>query len=173
MLLAVDPVITEFMASNSETLYDGDGDSSDWIEIYNPSDEAINLQGWHLTDDRANLTRWTFPDADVGPDEFLVVFASGKDTIDGDGNLHTNFALSQAGEYLGLVHPDGVTIAGEFSPEFPAQFTDVSYGLLPNELDGVAGYFSTPTPGVANPSSFSLGPRIGDVTHSPLRSAGD
>ena len=78
-----------------------------------------------------SLSKWTFPSAELGEGQFVLVFASGKNKTDGQGYLHTNFALSQSGEYLGLVRPDGATIAREFSPEFPAQFTDVSYGLLP------------------------------------------
>ena len=36
-------VITEFMASNDATIVDGDGNSSDWIEIHNDSASTINL----------------------------------------------------------------------------------------------------------------------------------
>ena len=51
LLLDGTPLITEFMADNDETLLDKFGESSDWIEIYNPTTEPINLDGWHLTDD--------------------------------------------------------------------------------------------------------------------------
>jgi hypothetical protein len=63
IVLASQPVITEFMASNSSDFRDGDGNASDWIEIYNPTAQAINLAGWHLTDDDENLDKWTFPAA--------------------------------------------------------------------------------------------------------------
>ena len=62
LVLSSNPLITEFMASNDSTLNDGDGNSSDWIELYNPTAAAIDLAGWHLTDDSGNLTKWTFPD---------------------------------------------------------------------------------------------------------------
>ena len=128
-LLAAAPIITEFVASNKEVLTDGDRDSSDWIEVYNQGDESLDLQGWHLTDDRDNLSKWAFPSVVLDPGEFLVVFASSKDTTDRRGNLHTNFSLSKGGEYLGLVHPDGTTIASQFGTGYPAQFTDIAYGL--------------------------------------------
>ena len=130
-LLAGLPVITEFMASNSETLTDGNGNSSDWIEMFNAGDAATDLGGWHLTDDPADLTKWTFPAETLQPGDFLVVFASGDDTPDLAGNLHTNFRLNADGEYLALVSPDGTTIVSEFSTggaEYPDQATDVSYG---------------------------------------------
>ncbi len=60
----------------------------------------------------------------------MIVFASGKDRRPaGAGDLHTNFQLAADGEFLALVEPDGVSVAAAFSPGYPAQQTDVSYGL--------------------------------------------
>ena len=123
------PIITEFMASNGSTLADEDGDFSDWIEIHNPTAEAIHLNAWYLTDDEEDLTMWRFPMVTIPADGYLVVFASGKDRAVAGEQLHTNFSLSRSGEYLALVRPDGVTIVQEFAPEFPPQMRDVSYGL--------------------------------------------
>jgi len=83
--LADDPVITEFLAANSSSLRDSDGDTSDWIEIHNPGAESVELGGWRLTDDSL-LLKWAFPDLELPADARLVVFASGKDRTDtGDG----------------------------------------------------------------------------------------
>src|SRR4030042_383598 len=95
------PVISEFMASNGSNeplaegeLLDEDGDSSDWIEIYNPTAEAVHLGGWYLTNDADNLEQWQFPAGVVlGPGQFLVVFASGKDRKAASAELHTSFQL--------------------------------------------------------------------------------
>ena len=46
--------ITEFMASNTHTLTDEDGDSSDWIELQNTSSNAVSLLNWSLTDSSSN-----------------------------------------------------------------------------------------------------------------------
>ncbi|MEX2185715.1 MAG: lamin tail domain-containing protein [Pirellulales bacterium] len=133
MMLAADPVITEFVASNGGSLVDGSTPprTPDWIEIRNVGDAPADLAGWHLTDDPANPTRWTFPATPLAAGEFLVVFASGDGVPDAAGNLHANFSLNADGEYLALVRPD-MTIASEFSTagqNFPAQRTDVSYGI--------------------------------------------
>ncbi len=128
-LLAADPIITEFLASNEGILEDNDRESSDWIEIYNRGDEPALLEGWYLTDDANDLTKWTFPAVTVPAEQYLIVFASGKDRQDDDGELHTNFRLGGDGEYLALVQGDGQTIVSQFSPEYPEQFRDVSYGL--------------------------------------------
>lgn len=125
---AADPRITEFMAANSGAVLDEDGESSDWIEILNPGPGAINLAGWRLTDDPANLALWTFPATNLAPGQYLVVFASGKNRAVAGARLHSNFQLDAAGEYLALVKPDG-RIAQQFAPAFPPQLSDVSYGI--------------------------------------------
>ncbi|MFP4191152.1 MAG: CotH kinase family protein [Candidatus Hydrogenedentota bacterium] len=74
-------VINEVMASNGETLSDEDGDYPDWIELYNTGDDAVNLEGWGLSDDSDDPFQWTFPDSVLEPGQFLVVFASNKDRV--------------------------------------------------------------------------------------------
>ena len=133
-LLAANLLITEFMASNRGTLNDGDGNSSDWIEIHNAGDEAIDLVGYRLTDAADEPDRWTFPSQIMEPGDFLVVFASGQDSanyVDAGGNLHTNFRLGVAGEYLGLIAPDGTIVSqyGSSAVNYPPQLTDASYGI--------------------------------------------
>ncbi|MCA9167343.1 MAG: lamin tail domain-containing protein [Planctomycetales bacterium] len=128
-LLALDTfAITEFMASNSASLVDDDGDFSDWIEIHNTTNETQSLQGWALTDDAADPFRWRFPaDAVLQPGEYRVVFASGKDRTQLDLPWHTDFKLSADGEYLAITNPAG-EVAQSFD-EFPPQLSDQSYGL--------------------------------------------
>ena len=122
-------LISEFMAANSHTLADVDGEFSDWIEVHNPTDAPVQLEGWYLTDDAEDLNRWEFPARTLNAGDFLVVFASGKNRTDPTSELHTNFKLDSDGEYLALVQPDGVTVAHAYAPQFPPQQTDVSYGL--------------------------------------------
>ena len=87
------------------------GSTPDWVEIWNTAPDPVNLGGWHLTDRATKLTKWTFPATNLASGGFLVVFASGKDRAVAGAPLHTNFKLSSAGEYLGLVEPDGQTIS--------------------------------------------------------------
>ena len=122
-------ILTEFMAANNSGLKDEDGDYSDWIEIYNPDPEPASLNGWYLTDNPDNLTKWPFPAVVVPGQAFLVVFASEKDRRDPLGPLHTNFKLDREGEYLALIRPDGWSVASGYVPTFPRQLSDVSYGV--------------------------------------------
>ncbi|MBN2474267.1 MAG: CotH kinase family protein [Pirellulales bacterium] len=121
-------LISEFMAVNNGTLADEDGDYEDWIEIHNPTEATVSLDGWYLTDDAGDLVRWQFPDVSLDAGGYLVVFASGKDRSD-PAELHTNFKLDGDGEYLGLVRADGTTVSHDYSPVFGPQYADMSYGL--------------------------------------------
>jgi len=124
---AVDPVISEFMASNEASIADEDGSHADWIEIYNPGGTAVDLGGWYLSDKPLNPKKWIFPSVTLDPGATLLVWASGKNRTDPAAPLHTSFALDKDGESVVLTKPDGVTVASQFL-EFPVQYTDVSYG---------------------------------------------
>lgn len=145
--------ISEFMADNHHSLHDEDGDSSDWIELLNAGENPASLEGWFLTDDPGNLTKWRFPDVTLPERGCLVVFASEKDRTNATGRLHTNFKLSSDGDYLALVSP-ATNVVSEFAPAYPKQFTDVAYGRAPGAPQAL-GYFSQPTPGAPNASSGS------------------
>lgn len=123
------PFISEFLASNGNGLKDETGSREDWIEIRNPDATAINLENWYLSDSASNKTKWKFPAVTVPANGQLVVFASSKNIAVAGKTLHTNFGLSAGGEYLGLTQPDGLTTVSQFSPTFPQQYADISYGI--------------------------------------------
>jgi hypothetical protein len=104
--------------------------------------------GWSLTDDDSQLDKWKLPQTSITANGYLLVFASGNDRAVAGEELHTNFKLNSNGEYLGLVRPDGSTIESEYQPEFPAQKSDISYGVGADLV--LRGYFLNPTPGSAN-----------------------
>lgn len=144
-----DLVISEFMARNAHGIKDSNGTYQDWIEIHNPCQPSVNLDGWYLTDEASNLTKWRFPAVSLGRGEFLVVFASGKNRAVAGAELHTNFELDAGGEYLALVRPDGTTIQQQFAPKYPEQTIDVSYGspqsVSPLVAPDATGRYHVPT----------------------------
>src|SRR5882672_5943556 len=87
-------IISEFMASNSRTLADQDGEYNDWIELHNETAATVNLDGWFLSDDPADLNKWRFPATNLVANGYLVVFASGKNRAVAGLELHTSFSLS-------------------------------------------------------------------------------
>src|SRR5439155_22466216 len=145
-------VLNEFMTDNNNTLHDEDGDSSDWIEIYNPGVVQANIGGWFLTDDSRRLSKWRFPDGKTIPaNGYLIVFASSKNRTNLLGRLHTNFKLGSSGGYVGLADPN-TNVVSDYAPSYPAQTTDVSYGRVQG-APTLKGYFTTPTPGGPNQSA--------------------
>ena len=122
-----EPVISEFLAVSRGGILDEDGDASDWVEIRNDGLDTLNLEGWYLTDNLEELTRWVFPAVSIQPHQHLVVFASGKDRASPE--LHTSFRLDADGEALALVAPDGRTIVHSYAPVYPGQQLGTSYGL--------------------------------------------
>ena len=156
VLLSGSPLIAEFMAVNDATLADIDGDYSDWIEIYNPGPAAVGLLDWGLTDVQDDDDPWRLPDIQLGAGERLVVFASGKDRAAAGQELHTDFALDGAGEYLALIRADGVTVESEFAP-FPEQREDVSYGLAPTMSATLVSSFAPATAFVPTDDALGTG----------------
>lgn len=149
-------LISEFMAINDNTLTDEDGDYGDWIELYNPGENAISLKGWFLTDKADNLTKWEIPNINLNAGEYLVIFASEKDRDNPAGELHTNFKLTGSGEFLAIVEPDGTTISHSFGASFPAQRADVSYGIYHGQMI----FFTQPTPGAENALRNAVPPPV-------------
>lgn len=164
-----DLVISEFMALNSSSLLDEDGDFSDWIEIHNSGPSEVNLNGWFLTDNADNFTKWAFPAVTLDTNEYLVVFASGKDRKLEKAKLHSNFKLSSSGEFFALIKPGGTQYTTVFAPAYPQQFNDISYG----EYSGKYIYFSDPTPGAENVSSTYISTPNFSMEHGYFRSPFD
>src|SRR5688572_17204400 len=97
-------IISEFLASNSNSITDENGDSEDWIEIRNTGASSTNTLGWYLTDDAGLPRKWAFPSRTIAAGGHLLVFASNKNRKPASGNLHTNFRLSDEPDYLALTH---------------------------------------------------------------------
>ena len=156
---AASVVLSEFMAQNDHGIRDNDGTRSDWIELLNRGTSPVNLDGWFMTDTTKSLTKWRFPAVTLDVNQYLVIWASGKNRTDALAPLHTNFKLDADGSYLALVDPN-TNVVSEFAPKYPPQRADISYGrdLINPSL---TGYFYTPTPGAANSTSgpgFALEP---------------
>lgn len=150
-------MINEFIGNNRTGLKDEDGETSDWIELYNSGSRSVNLAGWSLTDARYQPRRWMFPAITLEPQSYLVVFASGKDRRPADPNaaLHTNFKLSAQGEHLALYNAaNPPQMMDGFTPRFPIMPADVSLGRAGRS--GEFRYFAQPTPGGANDEASAI-----------------
>ncbi|MCK4296834.1 MAG: hypothetical protein KAX28_09310, partial [Candidatus Marinimicrobia bacterium] len=70
------------MSSNLFAIADEDGDYPDWIELYNTGITTVNLRNYGLTDNLTDTFKWIFPDINILTNEYLLLFASGKNSAD-------------------------------------------------------------------------------------------
>jgi hypothetical protein len=147
-------VISEFQASNQDTIRDEDGDRSDWIELRNDGSSPASLAGLSLTDNPANQRKWILPDVTLAPGSYLLVWASSKDRANPAAPLHTNFRLSAAGGYLALFTARGKPLT-EYR-DYPEQPDDRSWGsayaveTLTALVPGADCRLTVPTAAIAN-----------------------
>jgi len=145
--------INEFMASNSDTIHDQQGQYDDWIEIHNYGTDAIDIGGMYLTDNLSIPKKWGIPANNptattIPPGGYLLIWAD-NDTI--DTGLHANFKLSAGGEEVGLFDSDGATMIDSII--FADQTTDISFGRYPDASDNLR-VFASPTPGEQNNDEY-------------------
>lgn len=144
-------VINEFLAENTETLADAAGQYDDWIELYNGSDQSINVAGLYLTDDFNTPSLWRIaeyqPDVTtIAPGGFLLIWA---DKEMHQGLLHADIKLAASGEQLALIKlVEGQPVYID-SIRYSQQQQDISRG---RSYDGAVSWrdFSVPTPGQTN-----------------------
>jgi len=134
-------LISEVMTSDQLVLPDSFGEFPDWAELHNTTGQAIDLSGWYLSDDPADLQKWMIPELVLQPGERKIVFCSGRG-VNENGEVHAEFSLSAGGESLTLTSYIGNTVD---SVSFPAAEAHSSFIFD----DGVA-VTDQPTPGYAN-----------------------
>ncbi len=94
-------VINEFMSSNYSALKDEDRQTSDWIELYNKSENPVNLDGYYLSDTIEDLSKWQFVTTTVvEPGKFILVFASGKNKLNYAAVWGTKITYGDTWKYL-------------------------------------------------------------------------
>lgn len=156
-------VINEFQASNATTIADPDfGSFPDWIELHNAGTQAIDLDGWYLTDNLEDTIKWQFPaGVSIEAGGYLLVWADGRD-VNLTG-LHTSFKLTITGEKIALF--DGYRVLVD-SITYGKQIEDISSGRQP---DGGSEwyFFDTPSPGTSNSTAPYLKARVPEFSIQP------
>jgi hypothetical protein len=121
-------VINEIMAANFSEVADQDGEYDDWVELYNGNSFSLNLNGYFLSDNENDLTRWTFPNTTIQANDYLIVWC---DTAGGtQTGLHTTYRLSADQEEVYLTDPSGIVVID--AVHFVNMPTDIAYARVPN-----------------------------------------
>jgi hypothetical protein len=140
-------VINEVVASNLAGCQDEKGEFDDWIELYNKGDQAVNLEGYFITDDPAvPLKKRLASDLVVPAKGILVLWA---DKQPEQGSAHLPYKLDAKGETLQLRGPDEALL-DEFT--WTNAVTGSSFARFPDG-DGALGVCAAPTCGATNGAS--------------------
>jgi hypothetical protein len=139
-------VINELLANSA-------GGGSDWIELYNATDQSIDLSGWYLSDDNDDLMKYRIAEGTVIPaGGYLVFYETLHFDNQGDPGCLTPFGLSKDGETVYLNSgSDGVLTGYSEQQMFGASDAGVSLGRW-EQSDGLYVFVALmePTPGAAN-----------------------
>ena len=135
--------INEFVAANQGSLLDDVGETPDWIELFNPSNNPVSLAGWSISDDSEDPMMHVFnADLSIPAGGWLLLYADGDPTL---SSQHLEFRLSNAGEWIGLYREGELVDDVEFGPGR----SDWSFARI---MDGVDDWQidTTPSPGKAS-----------------------
>jgi hypothetical protein len=137
--------INELMAENTRTLQDAAGRFSPWLELYNPTDAAVDLRGVFLSDDLLVAGKWTIPDvaaAVIPAGGYLIIFLDGESSTEEE--IHAGFRL-RPGRVQVILHKGSDIFFFDRNKLGP----DVSAGLFPDGAKDVA-LLREPTPRAPN-----------------------
>lgn len=126
-------IVNEFMVSN-KIIKDPIGKTPDWVELYNLTDDAINLGDYYLSDSPTKPTKFKLPDTLLPPRSHYLLWATEKQT--GHTN-YTGFSFSASNtnktEYIILYHAElGIIDSIDYIPIPDATKNDKSYGRIPD-----------------------------------------
>lgn len=86
--------INELSVSSLVTQVGGSTIYEDYIELYNPNNNTISLDGLYLSD-TSDYTLAPLPDVTIGPGAHLCIYAAGQDGSVPEGQLSVPFSLSE------------------------------------------------------------------------------
>ena len=147
-------VINEIMQSNIECTMDDIHEFPDsWVELYNPTDEAISLKDYQISNKNKVKKAWQLPDKTVAAKGYVLVYCD-KEGLE-NNRLHADFRLESAKGCTVYLFKDKNAEPVDSLPyvdnkpmvKMPAP--DVAFGRKTDGADEW-GYQLTPTPGKAN-----------------------
>jgi hypothetical protein len=114
----------------NEVLAHSHGGEADWIELYNTTGSAIDIGGWYLSDNDANLMKYRIADGTtIGGHGYTVFYENTDFNNPGDPGCIIPFALSENGEMVCLASAENGILTGYREiEEFGASETGVSFG---------------------------------------------
>ena len=145
-----DLIINEVMANNLDVYLDASCNYGSWFEVYNPTDNYINLGGLYVSNSTTNLKQHKLVDyyGSVEPHGYAVISYEHYEVFTQNAYRQINDELDLSGGTIVL--SDGNTIIS--SVTYPAAKPRISYA---RKTDGGEewGFTGNPTPEQSNNSS--------------------
>ena len=141
-------IINEIMQSNVECIMDDIHEFPDsWVELYNNSDQSVNLKDYQISSKNKVKKAWQLPDKEIKAHGYVIIYCD-KEGIE-DNRLHPDFRL-ESGKGCTVYLFKGNEIVDslpEALKKMPAP--NIAFG---RKEDGGSewGYQLTPTPNKAN-----------------------
>ncbi len=134
--------INEFMSKNDGSHRDECNENDDWIELYNPTDDTLNIAGLFLTDSLQDPLKHQIPSGDIStlilPKSYLLLWADGQEE---QGALHLGFKLDGRSEQIGLYQVGaGIIDSLTYRNEYPG----IAHGRFPDGSEKIQYVSSTP-----------------------------
>ncbi len=143
--------LSEIQPVNLNGIKDNFNEHEPWVELFNSGTNSISLNGFYLSDDLTNLTKWSFPiNTSINPKGFLVVFLDGESNESTTTNPHTNFRINDTNGILILsaVYSGDTNLIDYLDWNFPGP--DRTYGSFPEGTAAGRRMFYIPSPGTNN-----------------------
>lgn len=136
------PIINEILAANAGRNIENDYyNFPDWVEIFNPGTESLDLGSYYISDDIDEPGKWRLPGYQLPAKGYYLVYCDKKAS-----GRHSNFGLSSEGEEVFLSDGSGNIIDQlSFGPQYP----NISFGRDPSNPDRLL-YCISPTPAYEN-----------------------
>ena len=153
-VLAIIITINELMASNAGVVMSPATNFDSWIELYNPSEQEINLSGMYLSNDPTMLTLWQMPQ-DIGTipaKGFKVVWLGSNDIL----SNQAPFKLDCDGGTICLSDKNGQLIT---SVDYPKAMSRTAWART-SDGGNTWGWTDVPTPGATNATSTFASERL-------------
>lgn len=124
----------------------------DWIELYNPLDHDVKLDGWYVSNDADDLLKHKIEGLTVKAKGYALIYASDRTSLQKEGTAAFN--ISSGGDTLLLSNARGI-VQDIF--EAGALRVSVSSGRDVGDPAGRRVFYTTATPGEANTGAVYAG----------------
>lgn len=151
-ILSVIIVINELMASNAGAVMSPATNFDSWVELYNPSQQNINLAGMYLCDDAEHSWQMPVNIGTIPAKGFKIVWLGSNDIK----SNQAPFKLDCDGGVITLKDKNGTVID---NLQYPSSMSRTAYART---TDGGSdwGWTSTPTPEASNSTAIFASERL-------------